>query len=402
MSAKHQTNAGVGETISLVRLDVGTQPEPDPPWYSAAGLLGTLHANRGFILFVVIPTLLAIVYYSVMAADRYQTDARYVVKSPSSSTAAQLSGLVGASTIVRSSEDAYVTHAYFRSRDVVLALEKDANLIEMLSRPKLDLLWRYPGFLSSHAEERLWRHFQSFIGFDFDPSTGITVLSVQAFDPEDARRIAELLLERAEALINNLGRRAQTQAMESAEREVEIAKIRATESLERVTAFRRRTQMIDPTKLSASTLQTMTALALEAAHAKAELAELAQSSPSSPQSQTLHRRIAAFEEQMEVERTRLAGSDATLATHIAEYERLLLEREFSERAFSAAIATRENARIELERQRLFLERISSPATVDYAQYPYRMLNTLLVFLAAYVLYRLGSALMSDTLSHLGK
>ncbi len=390
------------EVIEIRSIEPIERPADVPAWYTPGQIVRAIRARLPFLLLVVLPALLGAIYFLGIAANRYQTDARFVVKSPSSSAASQLSGLVGVSTVVRSSEDAYIAHAYFRSRDVVAALEREGDLLARLTRPEADFLWTYPGPFNRPSAERLWRHFQSFVSYEFDPATGITVLNVQAFRPEDAQAIAEFLLRKAEQLINSIGSRAQAEALEGAKREAEIARAWARETLEKVTEFRRRTRMIDPTRISASTLETLTTLAVEVARSKAELSELDLASPQSPQAVSLKRRIAAFEEQMEVERQALAGSDTTLAPLISEYERLVLEREFAERTFASAVAAQESARRDIERQRIFLERISSPAIVDYPMYPYRWLNMLLVLAGAYMVYSIATTFISDTLNHAGK
>ena len=86
---------------------------------------------------------------------------------------------------------------------------------------------------------------------------------------------------------------------------------------------------------------------------------------------------------------------------IAEYERLALEREFAERAFGSAQTALDMARIDGERQRLFVERISTPALADYPKYPYRLLSILAVFAVAQMLYAIARRLATDTRAHAG-
>lgn len=388
--------------MDLERLDPPPSPKPRAARHSTAALLQAARARGSFLLFVVAPTLFGAIYFLLIAADRYETDTSFVVKSPSSAAVSQFSGIVSGSGVVASNEDAYIVHAYLRSRDAVRALANDADLIARLSRREADFVWAYPGFLRAPGEERLWLHFQKFLTLDFDAGTGITTLKVQAFRAEDAREIAEVLLTSAEALLNTLGARAQKEALRSAEEEVEATRERARRALEEVTQFRRRTSMIDPVKTSALALETVTALSVEIARTNAELSELRASSPDSPQTKTLERRVAAFEQQIASERTALAGAETSLAPLLAEYEGLMLEREFAERTFASALTAFEVARIDAERQRLYLERISAPATVDYPRYPFRILSILLIFAAAYMLHSIGRALLSDILSHAGK
>lgn len=305
------------------------------------------------------------------------------------------------SSIIRSADDAYIVHAYMRSRDAVRQLQRNANLLQRLNGPQVDIWWRYPGPFLAHNEERLWRHVQHLVTVEYDQTTGISTLKVQGFTPEDARTVADHLLRDAEALINRLSERAQGDAIHAAEREVELGAARARAAQARVTEFRTRESMVDPGRISTAALEVIARLALEMAQTNAQLAETEKASPQSPSIATLRTRIAALDNQILHERQQLAGSDSSLAPRIAAYERLMLEREFAERTFASALTSLEVARVDAQRQRLFLERISNPHPPDYAQYPYRLLGTLGVLAICLALWSIGRRLMDDTRAHAG-
>lgn len=389
------------DLIDLVSIDEEIAPQPAPPWYHPAALRSVAVRNRWYIAFVAMPTFLAAIYFLLIAADRYETEARFVVKRPNTATGLEISGVFGDAGVMRSSEDAYIVHAYMASRDAVRRLIETVDLKAKLSRPEADFIWRYPRLFSGSSEERLWKHFQSFTTIKFNSNTGISTLAVQAFRPEDAREIALALIKDSEALLNRVGKRLQGEALRSAQQEVEVSRQRAKEALEAVTVFRRRTALVDPVRYSQAALEIITTLAVEVARSKSELAELELSSPTSPQALSIRRRIDALEAQMTKERLTLAGSDSSLAPLIAEYERLTLDREFAERTFASALASMEVARIDAGRQQLFLDLVSTPALSDYPNYPWRIVNIMLTFAAFWVVFSIGRHMVGDTLSHAG-
>jgi len=350
---------------------------------------------------VVLPTAATGFYMLVLASDRYESEARFVVRSPSASAANQISSLVQGSGIVRSADDAYIVHAYMKSRDVVRYLVDNKRLLQRLQRSDSDILWAYPGLLSTANNERLWRHFNSLLSIDFDSSTGITTLKVQAFAPDDAQALAQGLLESAENLINTISRRAQEQTLKTAAGEVEVSRRKAEEAVEQISTFRKRHQLIDPGRSSSTALELVARLAVEVARMRADLEELRASAAISPQARTVERRIAAFEQQMAVERKALAGSDTSLAPLIAQYERLSLEREFAERSFASARTAFDIARIDADRQRLFIEQISVPSLPDYPKYPYRLLSTFGVFVLLSFVFAIARRLIADARGHAG-
>ncbi len=383
------------QTIELI--PIGGEPEPValPPWFGKETLKAWLRSRWWFGLLVVVPTVLAVLYFGLLAADRYEVESKFVVRSPTRASTSQIASLVQGSGIVRSSDDAYIVHAYIGSQDAARDLVADVDLLRLLARPSMDLLWRYPQPFLAHNEQRLWKHLKSFIEIDYDQNTGISTLKVQAFDPEDARIIAEALLARAEALINEMSGRSQEEAIRTAGDEVARSRAHTLAVQSRITDFRKQHAIVDPGRTSSAALGTITGLALDTAQTNAQLAELQQASPASPQVSTLRNRIDALEDQIRKERALLAGADASLAPLIAEYERLTLEREFAERTFASAQTALDIARIEGQRQRLFLERISTPSAPDYPKSPHRLPGVLATLAVTWLAYAIGRRLVSD-------
>lgn len=340
-----------------------------------------------------VPVILAIVYFGALAADRYESEVQFVVRSPMASAAGQLSSLVQGSTVVRSADDAHVVLAYLTSRAALRELITEVPLREMLTRAPYDAMWAYPLPFRVESEQRLHHHFLRFINAKFDQATGISTLKIQAFVPEDAAAIASALLRNAEKLINRLNERVKEDAVELARREVETSEALAIERQSQMTEFRMRWSLIDPVKVSTSAHQMIAKLALEAAQTRAQLAEMQKSSPQSAQIPSLQLRITALEEQVRKEQLQLAGSDNSLAPRLAEYERDLLIREFAERSFASAMSALEIAKAEALRQKLYLEQITTPVAADHYKYPYRILSILIVAAFGYACHTIVRRLL---------
>jgi capsular polysaccharide transport system permease protein len=384
------------QPVELVRLDGTTAVSGAKP---IRPILDFARRHAPIGLMVVLPTIMAVIYFGLVASARYETEAKFVVRGPSAAATSQIASLVQGSSVVRSADDAYVVDEYIVSRDAMKQLVVTDGLLDVFSRPEVDFLSRYPGFFMASNEERLFQHYLKFVSTSFDQTTGISTLKVQAFRPEDAQRIANALLRASEKIVNKLNERSQRDAIGSATREVEESKRRALAGLERVTDFRNRESVLDPGRMSASVLDTVSRLSLEQALTNAKLAELLKSSAQNPQIPSLRLRITALDDQINNERLQLAGGDASMAPRIAEYERLMLEREFAERTFVSALNALEAAQVNVLRQRLYLERISSPAVPDYAAYPYRLAYILGVFVLCGMMYRIFRVLVLDTLAH---
>ena len=101
---------------------------------------------------------------------------------------------------------------------------------------------------------------------------------------------------------------------------------------------------IDPSQSSLATFNTIASLSLATAEANATLTDVEKETPGGPQVAALKHKIDALQQQIGVERLKLAGSGDSLAPQVAEYEGLVLNQTFAEKAFMSALATLESAR----------------------------------------------------------
>lgn len=147
-----------------------------------------------------------------------------------------------------------------------------------------------------------------------------------------------------------------------------------------LTDFRNREALVDPNKQSSAALDMIARLSDDLVDSKTRLAALEDQAPQSPQSEALRARVGAMERQISDERARIVGGDGSMAPRIAQYEQLLLEREMAAKMLASATASLENAKIDAQRQQLYLERIADPNLPDHALYPKR-LSAFLMLLA---------------------
>jgi capsular polysaccharide transport system permease protein len=348
---------------------------------------------------VLLPTLLAAAYFGLIASDRYAAEMRYVVRSPQTQVANQLGGLLQSTGYTSGGDSAHAINAYIVSRDALHDLIEDVDIRAIYGSPRADLFSRFPRPFGRSTTEALFAYFETMVSAKVDRTTGITTVEVQAFSPEDAKRIADALVRRAEALSNRLTRRLRDDLVRTAEEEVARARARSLTALAALTDFRNREQTVDPTRYSAALVETIARLSLELAQMRAQQEELRRASPQSPQIAALANRIRAFEEQIASERLTLAGSADSMAPRIAEYERLMLEREFSDRLLAAAVNSLENARQDAQRQQIYVELVVTPRVPDYPAYPYRLLAVLAVFAVAVLAYVVLSTLVRNVRRH---
>jgi capsular polysaccharide transport system permease protein len=356
--------------------------------------------NLWFWAIVGLPTLLAGVYFFGIASDLYASEVKFLVrgpaKAPSSAFSAMLSSAAGAAV----SEDTHAVHQYLLSRDAVRRLEREDDLRALLSRPEGDLISRFPGIMFWRDDfEALLSAYKRFVSVEIDSTSGVSTLEVKAYRPDDARRIAQALVDFSEQLVNTLNERARHDTLAVFQREVDSTEKRIAEIQEQLTAYRVKQKMLDPKSASAGPVELVAQMNAQLANSKAQLAEVLRNSPNSPQIPLIRTRIASLEKLIGEEHSKITGDSNSVATALAEYERLDVQRLLAEKQLSSAFASLEAARLEAQRQQLYLEVIAQPNLADYPLYPRRIVSFATILASCLLAYGIAWLLIASVREH---
>jgi len=362
-----------------------------------------------FLLVVILPTALAAVYYSFIAAGLYYSEASFVVRtsakkgtditslSDTSDKSKGLGQLTGASN--RSDDDAYAVNNYVLSRNVVMQLEKNVHLREMLNRPEADFWARFPRLPIWNSFEDLYKAYRRFVDVTYDESEGISTVKVTAFRPQDAQAMATALLSYAEDVVNRLNERSARDSIVLATKALREAEQSFAESEAKLAVFRNTQMIVDPTVFTSHVMDIVGKLTEDMVLAKAELATQQRSSPSNPAILRLKDQIGALQSQIDEQERRLTGSDTSVAAKISEYEQLAVAQGLAEKDLETAHQGLLMARLMSEQQHVYLETIVQPTAPDAAIYPRGLAITAGVFGVTFVVYGIGWLIVAGVREH---
>jgi capsular polysaccharide transport system permease protein len=298
------------------------------------------------------------------------------------------------------SEDTYAVHEYLMSRDVVERLEKEDDLRRLLGRPEGDAITRFPGVWFWRKDfEALYKAYSHFVSIEVDGNSGVSTLDVKAYQPEDAQRIARALLTFSEQLINRLNERARHDALAVFKREVATTEQNIASIQSQLTVYRIKQKMLDPKSASAGPLELLAQMNAQLANSKGQLAEIIRNSPNSPHIRLIRTRIASLERLIGEEHTKITGNNGSVATALSEYERLDVQRLLAEKTLASAFTSLEAARLEAQRQQLYLETIAQPNLADYPLYPKRLASFATVTATCLLVYGIAWLLVSGVREH---
>lgn len=337
-----------------------------------------------FVVLVLVPIGLTAAYLWTRAADQYISRVGFSVRTEEASSAIELLGGI-TSLSGSSSSDTDILYEFLQSQELVRHVDNELDLRGIWSRvdPAQDPYFAYhaPGTI-----EDLVDHWGRQVRIYYDGGTGLIDLEILAFDPEDARAIAQMIFAESNAMINELSAVAREDAISYARDELEQAQARLTEARVALAEWRNENQTVDPTADTQGQMGLVTNLQAQLAEALIELDLLEDTArENDPRVTQAERRITVIENRIAAERAVL-GTDAStgiaFADLVGEYERLRVDQEFAEQAYTTALAAFDGARNEARRQSRYLAAHVRPTLAEASEYPDRpaALGTIAVFL----------------------
>lgn len=353
----------------------------------------------GFLLVVGLPTLLAMIYFLIIATPRYVSEARFIVRQANQSTPSSLGVALQGVGLSSTQSDAFAVHEFINSRDALVLLGRRYDVAAILNPPGADAFSRYPRFWDSRSEEGLYKGLRRFVTVGFDSTTGISTLRVEGFRAADARNLNEALLSGGELLVNRLNDRARADAVSEASMARDEARAKLSDVQNQLTAFRNSAGFIDPELSARESSSLIGGLMATVAQLRADRAQLAGEAPQSPQLPILDGRIAAYERQIESERSKVAGASTSLAPRVGVYADLQLQLELADRELTQATSALLTAQQEARRQKLYLDRIVNPNLPDTPAEPRRWIAVLTVFASSLMIYAVGWLVWAGVREH---
>jgi capsular polysaccharide transport system permease protein len=356
--------------------------------------------DKIFFFTVALPTLLAAVYYGVIASDVYISESRFVVRNPQRQSQSTLGALLQSTGFTRAQDDTYSVHDFIRSRDALQQLDTKLALRKAYENPEIDFVNRFPALeWWDKSFEALFRHYLKHVSIDYDTVSSISVLRVRAYTADEARRANEELLEMGERLVNTMNLRSRQDLIQVAETEVRAAETRSKSAAAVLSAFRADRSVFDPDRQSAIQLQSVARLREELLAAETQLAQVRKISPDNPQIPSLESRAQALRKAVVDEDARVLSRQGGLTSKSPVFDRLTLEKAFADRQLATALAALDTARNEAARKQLYLERLVQPNLPDMALEPRRIRSVVMVLVMGMILWGVVSLVVASVKEH---
>ncbi|WP_299421913.1 sugar transporter [uncultured Shimia sp.] len=330
-----------------------------------------------FFLLVVLPLGGITGYLWGVAKDQYGSVTGFTVRQEESAGAQEILGGLAQLAGGNSSGDGEILYQFILSQSMVRLVEDSVGL-----RAHFSQYWEEDPVFSlwpdATIEDLEW-FWSRIIRVSLDSTSGLIDVRVQAFDPETAYAISSSIVAHSQAMINALNDQARDDAMRYAREDLEASVERLKQAREALTAFRTRTRIVDPASDLQGRMGVMSNLQQQLAEALIEHDLLkSTTSASDPRISQVQRRIAAIQDRIKLEREAFATESIETGAGqedypdlIAEYEGLVVDREYAEGTYRATLAAVDVARAKAQRQSRYLATFVPPTLAESSEYPKR-------------------------------
>jgi capsular polysaccharide transport system permease protein len=326
-----------------------------------------------FLLLVILPVSILAGYLFTFAQDQFASEAGFSVRKEEGSGSLDMLG--GLTQFTGSaSTDAEILYDFIRSPDLVHRLDQDFDLFKVFGRDYVgDPLFSLKPDATIEEKQAYW---ENMVTVEYNEATGLIRLEVRAFTPEEAQRIGHAIIDYSSLMINRLSDSARDDATRYAKAELEKAVENLKTTRAAITEFRSREQVIDPTEDIRGQTGLMNSLEARLADALIELDILKSTvTGSDVRINQGELRIEVIQKQLDEERKKFGigdgGTDArnSYAETVAEYERLVVDKEVAEERFRGTTLLYNAAEAEANRKSRYLAAHIEPTLAEGAIYP---------------------------------
>ncbi|MFM2119166.1 MAG: hypothetical protein RL722_634 [Pseudomonadota bacterium] len=336
---------------------------------------------------VVLSTLLAALYWLVLASDRFVSEAHVIVQRTDlgSTGLSDLTSLLSGASGGGGRADQLLLRDYLQSADLLRKLDARLQLRQHYAHATHDLLSRH-WQVNDHFEA-FHQYMRGRISVEIDEYAGVLVIRAQAYEPGLAQSLNRELVKEGELFLNELGRNLARDQVDFLERQVAQMQERALQARAAVVDFQNDKGMASP-EAEAKALVGIIAK-LEGTRTELQTQRNALQSylvPDHPNVVMLDQQLAAINRQIAAENARLAApKGSTLNRTVEQIQRLEMEAVFAQDVYRTGLVALEKGRFEAARNIKKVSVLLAPTHPEAALEPRRFYNAFVSLLLALAL-----------------
>lgn len=353
---------------------------------SARDRLVNLFRKQKLLAGAAVVSLLGIVYWGIVASDRYVSEAHIIIQRANLPTAQTMDfkTMIGDTDAAGRTEQ-LLLRDYLLSVDMLKTLDERLDLRSHYSQAGRDLISRM--WFADAKLERFHRHFLSRVSVDYDDYAGILVIRSQAYDAKTAHAISTWLVQEGERFMNAMANGLANGQIAFLEKQVADSNRRAIDARKKLIDYQNQKGLVSPQGTAENYAAIISRLEAQLAEMQTRRAAMAAYlMPESPHMVEINQQISAVERQIASEKARLAAPfGKTLNSTVEEYQRLQMNADFEQDVYKTALTTLEKGRVEATRMLKKVSVLQSPSYPQYPLEPRRIYNIVVFIMGIFII-----------------
>ncbi len=347
----------------------------------AKGPLLPAMRRRRILTVATLATLLSMLYWGLMASDRFVSEAHVIVQRTDvaygqDTDLSSLLGNLGGS----SGADQLLLRDHLLSVDMLNKLDAQLQLRAHYSDGSHDVFSRM--WDKDAPLERFHAYYLRRVSIEMDERAGVLVIKAEAYDPAKAHEIVAMLVREGERFMNAMAHRLAEEQVQFLEKQVADMSERALKARQALLDFQDKEGLVSPENTAENLAGIVNGLQTQLADLQARRsAMLGYLMDDSADVVRLDQQISAVEKQIKREQARLTSkAGPALNQTVERYQRLQMNAEFTQEVYKSALVALEKGRIEATRMLKKVSVLQSPTMPQYALQPRRLYNTIVFVL----------------------
>ena len=349
---------------------------------------------------VILAVSLFCILYWIFSSDRYVSESIILIQNteqitiPSYDVTTLLSGISGPNK-----SDQLLLSEYLLSVDMLKKLDKALNLRAHYSDSKWDFASRM--WLGKYYMEWFYRYYLSRVSVTYDEMSGVLRIQAQAYEPQTAYKIAQLLVQDGEKFMNEMSHALARVQVEFLEKQVTQAQIQVLNASKNLLNFQNQKGLISPK----ATIESINAIISNLEEKRTELQTQLASLPHNldkdhPTKKTITQSLIAVEHQITQEQMKLASANGNTLNLLMEEEQLLqLELNFKQDIYRTSLIALEKGNMDVARILKQVSILQKPTLPEYACEPRRIQGIIITIIASLLFIGIFNLIKLIVLDH---
>lgn len=347
---------------------------------------------------ILLPWFIGACYTVFIETPLYESTASFVIEKDLQADAHAQQGLLSALNQPNVSET-YLTQNYILSRDMLNHIQKKYDIKQHYQSRKIDTFSRLE---KNPSDKDFLKYYRKKVSATIDTKTNELTVSVLAFSPEMAHRLATALVSESKNFVNRISNAMAEDELKYAKSELDTTRHKFLSLKKKVLTWQNKNRIVDPKDALKITNDVIAKLKTSLVEKQTDLIKISTyMQPKSSKVIALQEEIGALKRQLKKQTGTLVSPQkgpAKLNEIMTEHDWLTLKLNFAQSDLESAEKAYHAASLQMAKKQNSLIPIDPPSYPDDYEYPdklYQLTNLLILLSVICLLIKMSINIIEE-------